>query len=60
MMDGGGEIFWILVAVVGVISLGGALALSLVREREMTDEERKASDEATRRLYAEEARDGAR
>ena len=60
MMDGGGEIFWILVAVVGVISLGGALALALVREREMTDEERKASDEATRRLYAEEARDGAR
>ncbi|MFC3694777.1 hypothetical protein ACFOWB_21345 [Chenggangzhangella methanolivorans] len=60
MMDGGGEIFWILSAVAGVIMLGGGLALSMVRERELTDEERAASDEATRRLYAEEARDGAR
>jgi hypothetical protein len=60
MMDGGGEIFWILSAVVGVIMLGGGLALSLVREREPTDEEISAADEGRGRAYANEARDGAR
>lgn len=60
MVDGGGEIFWILSAVVGVIMLGGGLALSLVREREPTDEEISATDESRGRAYANEARDGAR
>lgn len=60
MSDVGGEIFWMLIAVVAVVSLGGALALSLVRDREPTEEERRATDEATRGLYADEARDAAR
>lgn len=60
MVDGGGEIFWILSAVVGVIMLGGGLALSLVREREPTDEEIAAADDGGRRAYANDARDGAR
>jgi hypothetical protein len=58
MEDGG--LFWVLIAVVGVIVLGGALAMSMVREREPTDEEIAAADRATRRLFAEEARDSAR
>lgn len=58
MEDGG--LFWILMAVVGVIVLGGALAMSLVREREPSEEELAETDRATRRLYAEEARESAR
>ena len=60
MSDIGGEIFWILIAVVAVASLGGALALSLVREREPTEEEMRAAEDGARRRAYEEARDGAR
>jgi hypothetical protein len=59
MMEDGG-VFWILMAVVGVAALGGSLAMSMVREREPSEEERAAADRATRALYAEEARDQAR
>lgn len=60
MSDIGGEMFWVLVAVVGVVSLGGALALSLVREREPTEDEIRAAQEGGRSRSYEGARDGAR
>lgn len=59
MMEDSG-MFWILTAVVGATTLGGALAMTLVRERELTEEERAASERETRRHYAEEAGDAAR
>ena len=55
-----GTFFWVVTAVACVGLLGGSLALSMVREREITDEERDETDRATRRLYADEARDAAR
>lgn len=59
MLEDGG-LFWIMIAVVGATTLGGALAMTMARERNQTEAERAANDAATRRLYAEEARDASR
>jgi hypothetical protein len=54
------SLFWISISVVGAIALVGALATSLAREREPTEEELAQAEVGPRRGYGEPRRDTAR
>lgn len=56
MTDGGGDL-WLLLTVGGVVVLGAAMAFAIMRNRKMTSGQKKASESATRDVYAAEARE---
>lgn len=52
--------FWILTGAVGIVVLGGGIAMALVRDGALEEDAKERPDLAPRRSYGGEARDGAR
>lgn len=52
--------FWIVTAALAIAMCGGGIAMALVRDGALDDEEQERPQLAPRRNYSEQARDGAR